>query len=75
MNDPSPIPGLGTIELCVDLFLLPVVIWDLVSRRRMHPVTLWGGLAIVANQELCWALAGTDAWLAFAGWAVGLVAW
>jgi hypothetical protein len=73
MNSPSPIPGLGMIELCVDLFLVPMIVWDVVSRGRPHPVTVWGGAALVLNQLLRLKLAATGAWLAFAGWAVRLV--
>ncbi len=56
-----------------DLFIVALVAWDLASRGRVHPVTLWGGLAIVVSQPLRLVLMGTDAWLAFAGWAVGLL--
>lgn len=73
MHAPTPVPGISMIELCVDLFLVPMVAWDLVSRRRLHPVTLWGGLAIIASQPLRFLVAGTGPWLAFAGWAVSLV--
>ena len=73
MNSPSPVPGLGMIELCVDLFLVPMILWDIVSRGRPHPVTVWGGAALIANQLLRFQLAATGAWLAFAGWAVSLV--
>jgi hypothetical protein len=73
MASASPIPGLGMIEFSVDLFLVPMIVWDLVSRRRLHPVTLWGGLTLIAVQLLRFPLAGTHAWLAFAGWAVGLL--
>jgi hypothetical protein len=73
METALPVPGIGMIELCVDLFLVPLVVWDLVSRRRLHPVTLWGGLALIASQPLRFLLSGTHAWLAFAAWAVGLV--
>ena len=60
------------------LYILVVVIvalvaWDFASRGRVHPVTLWRGLALVASQPLRLVLAGTGAWLAFAGWAVGLL--
>lgn len=68
----SPIPGFGMIELCVDAFLIPMVIWDLATRGRVHPVTLWGGAVLIANQPLRIMLSGTQAWLAFASWAVGL---
>ena len=56
-----------------DLFIVALVAWDLASRGRVHPVTLWGGLAIVVSQPLRLVLMGTGAWLAFAGWAVGLL--
>jgi hypothetical protein len=73
MHSPLPIPGIGMTELCLDLFLVPILIWDLASRGRPHPVTLWGGLALIASQPLRFWLMGTPAWLAFAGWAVGLL--
>ncbi len=73
MHAPSPIPGLGMIELSVDLFLVPLLVWDIVSRGRPHPVTLWGGAALILNQLLRMELAETGAWIAFATWAVGLV--
>lgn len=60
-------------DLCVDLFLVPMVIWDIVSRGRVHRVTLIGGLAVIASQPLRLMLSETNAWLRFAGWAVGLL--
>ena len=56
-----------------DLFLVPLVIWDFRTRRKLHPVTLWGGLLLVCSQPLRLVVSGTAAWLAFARWAVGLV--
>jgi hypothetical protein len=73
MHTPLPIPGIGMVELCLDLFLVPILVWDLASRGRPHPVTLWGGLVLIASQPLRSMLMGTDAWLAFAGWAVSLL--
>ena len=61
-------------DVCVDLFLVPMIVWDLVSRGRLHRVTLIGGLAIVASQPLKLLLSETRAWLRFAEWAVGLMA-
>jgi uncharacterized membrane protein YozB (DUF420 family) len=49
-----------------DLFLVPLVIWDLRTRGRLHPATLWGGLLLIASQPLRLWLMGTDAWLALA---------
>jgi hypothetical protein len=68
---PEPYWDIGTVF--ADLFLLPIVVWDLASRGRVHPVTLWGGLAVIASQPLRMMLSQTHAWQAFAGWAVGLL--
>jgi hypothetical protein len=70
---PSPVPGFDMLNLFLDLFLVPIVVWDFASRGRLHPVTLWGGLALILSAPLRLMLAQTDAWLAFAGWAVGLL--
>jgi Na+/H+-dicarboxylate symporter len=56
-----------------DLFLAPLVLWDFRTRGRLHPVTLWGGLAIIASQPLRLWVSGTQGWLAFARWATGLL--
>ena len=56
-----------------DLFLLPLVVWDLRSRGRPHPVTVWAGGWLVVSQPLRLAVASTAAWLGFAQWLVGLV--
>jgi hypothetical protein len=56
-----------------DLFLVPLVMWDLSSRGRVHPATKWGGLVIVLSQPLRLLVSGTAAWLAFARWATGLL--
>ena len=51
-----------------DLLLLPVIAWDVVSRRRLHPATLWAGLAMVVSQPVRLIVSGTAAWLSFASW-------
>jgi len=56
-----------------DLFLVPIAAWDLFTRRRLHPVTLWGGLLLIASQPLRLWFSGTAAWMGFALWAVGLL--
>jgi hypothetical protein len=56
-----------------DLFIVPLVIWDVTTRGRLHPATLWGGLLIVVSQPLRVVVSGTDFWLTCAAWAVGLV--
>jgi hypothetical protein len=54
-----------------DLFILALAGWDFATRRRLHPVTLWAGLAIIVSQILSLAVSGTGPWLAFARWLVG----
>lgn len=73
MEPPSLVPGMQMWELVTCLFLLPLVLWDLASRGRLHAVTLWGGLALVATLLLRLPLASTEAWQGFARWAVRLV--
>jgi hypothetical protein len=58
-------------DIGVDLFLVPMIVWDLLSRGRVHRVTLFGGLAVIASQPLRLMLSGTDLWMSFASWAVG----
>lgn len=51
-----------------DLFILVCLIYDLVTRRRLHRATVLGGLLIVASQPLRLMLGNTQAWLTFADW-------
>ena len=60
--------------LLTDLFVVALCLWDLPSRGRLHPVTLWSGALLVASQPLRLAVAGTEPWLAFVRWATGLIA-
>ncbi|MGZ6069586.1 MAG: hypothetical protein ACXWK8_00130, partial [Myxococcaceae bacterium] len=55
-----------------DLFLVPLVVRDAVTRRSLHPATLWGGLALVVSQPLRLVLSTTEPWLAFARWMTSL---
>jgi hypothetical protein len=64
----SPLVFFGIL----DLFLLAVVAWDLATRRKLHPATLWGGLLVVVSQPLRLLVSGTEPWLAFARWATGV---
>lgn len=51
-----------------DLFLAALLVYDLITRRRVHPATLWGGLFLVASEFLRVAIGRTETWLAFAQW-------
>jgi hypothetical protein len=70
---PLPIPGVMGMDLCVDLFLVPMLVWDVASWGHSHPVTLTGGATIVASAPLFAFLSQTQGWLTFASWAVGVV--
>lgn len=67
--------GLGppVVFAVATLLLVPLVVWDLKSRRRLHPVTLWGGLLLVASGPLRLLIAQTDGWLTISNWMVSLV--
>ena len=43
-----------------------VVLFDVLSRKRIHPATACGGLLIVCSQPLRLAIAHTQVWAAFA---------
>jgi hypothetical protein len=51
-----------------DLFVVPCLVYDRVTRGRVHPAFWWGGGALLASQAGRLALSGTSAWLAFAAW-------
>lgn len=60
------------VLIIATLFLVPLVFWDLKTLRRLHPVTLWGGLLLVVSGPLRLALARTEGWLAISDGLVGL---
>jgi FtsH-binding integral membrane protein len=50
-----------------DAFVVVLAIYDLVSRGRIHPATLWGGAMVVGFKPLLfYAVAITPPWLALA---------
>lgn len=61
-------PGPPTFFGLTDLFIVVMLIYDLVTRGRPHPATIWGGLLIVVSQPLRLMISGTAAWLAIASW-------
>jgi hypothetical protein len=52
--------GLGFV------FLLLGIVYDLVTRRRVHPVYMWGGALLVASVPVRLVISGTEAWRVFA---------
>jgi hypothetical protein len=69
----TPIGSLGPPGFfgVVDLLVIVCMVYDRVTRGRLHPALLWGGLALIASQVLRLAVSGTPAWLAFARWITG----
>ena len=55
-----------------DVFVIALAIWDFRSRGRLHPVTLWGGLATILAQPAQLALLSTEPWLDIARWITGM---
>jgi hypothetical protein len=48
------------------VILLPMAAWDLASGGRIHPITLFGGLAILLMNPFTALLWQSSAWLAIA---------
>ena len=48
------------------VFLAAGIVYDLVSRRRIHPAYIWGGTLLVASVPLRLAFSGTATWTALA---------
>lgn len=67
---PSPVPGYLFADLVALAFLLPLVAWDLLTLKRIHPVTLFGGLALIAMVPITGLVSRTGWWFAFADWIV-----
>lgn len=51
-----------------DLFVVACLVYDRMTRGRVHPAFWWGGGLLLASQVGRLALSGTAAWLAFATW-------
>lgn len=51
-----------------DLFIIPCLIYDIVSRGRPHRATVLAGCLIVISHPLRMIIGGTHAWLVFATW-------
>lgn len=66
--------GLAGIVLLPNLLILAIVVWDVATRRRVHPATAWGGLVAFVGITLPIFVWQTDAWTGFARWASGFVA-
>lgn len=68
-QNPNPFVFYGL----ADLFIVALAVWDFRTRGGLHPVTRWGGLALILSVPGRLAVSGTAAWLGFAGWLTGLM--
>ncbi len=62
---------MGSAERVANLswgFLILLALYDLRTRGRLHPVTVWGGALLVVVQEVRVPLGQTAAWTAVAEW-------
>jgi hypothetical protein len=60
------------IGIALFAFLAAAPASDRLSGRRVHPISLWGAVAIIASVPLRFALSRTEAWHRFAVWLVGI---
>ena len=63
-----PAPGVLGI---LSLFLVAPVVGDLLARRRPHPMSVFGGLALLISVPLRFAVGQTAVWHELARWIVG----
>jgi uncharacterized membrane protein len=70
ISAPSPVPGFGFHDIAALCYLLPLLAWDLTTLKRIHPVTLYGGLVLIAMVPIIGLISQSGAWLAFASWIV-----
>jgi hypothetical protein len=56
-----------------DLFIVPCLIYDFITRGRPHRATVLGAALIVISHPLRLIIGGTHAWLAFATWLTHLI--
>ncbi len=50
------------------LFIIACMLYDRVTRGRVHPAFLWGGLFVIFSQPARLWVGSTSAWLTLAGW-------
>jgi hypothetical protein len=67
----AAVPGVVGAMVLVNVFLVAMVVHDLNTRGRLHPVTLWGGGATVVSEVLRFAIGYSEPWQAFARMLMG----
>src|SRR6185369_16981157 len=59
----ADLAGLPIIYGTTDSLIVGCIIYDLISRKRIHRATVLGGLLIVVSQVMRLVIARTNAWL------------
>jgi hypothetical protein len=65
------LPGAIAALALIDLFLAALVIYDLRTRGRLHPATLWGGGFLLLSEPLRVAISYSQPWQDFARMLMG----
>ncbi len=52
--------------LGTDIFIAAVIVYDYLSRGRVHPATIFGAVMVAVFKPALFAVSGTAPWLAFA---------
>jgi len=60
------VPGAIGALVLIDIFLAALVAYDLATRGRLHPVTLWAGGFLLVSEPLRVAIGFSAPWQAFA---------
>lgn len=63
----GPIGGM----ILSDVFLAALAVYDVRTRGRLHPATLWGGAILLVSQPLRVMLSETPGFNRFAAWLIG----
>jgi hypothetical protein len=50
------------------LLLIPIAAYDLRSRWKLHPATVWGSIFLIGLHQVAIQVCTTTPWLAFAAW-------
>jgi len=67
ITDNAPLTTFGPALL----FVVALGIYDRRTMGRIHPVTLWGGIAIALSLPVAFVVSGNAPWLSIAAWLMG----
>lgn len=68
VHPPAPVATTLGAGIIVGVLIVAALVYDWRKTGKLHPVTLWGGLAVVALEFLRVPLSATPQWMAMADW-------